>query len=229
MVPRKAALFIALTALPLAAADYKPDLVLVTFDGANGTTFQWQDMNDPVMGGASTSTFAVKDNAGIFNGTCAIVSFLKAPGFAKATTRTGNFADASSCLGGALELRVRSTTASYKGFKAGFTAPGVPSTSLYGGGSFKANFPDLEDTTDWQVVSLPFNTFSYDWSGFTGTCDTQDPNGQQHHCCSDADGGKYCPTAGFLATLTDMEVWAEGVQGDFHLEIDWIGASAAKK
>merc|ERR1712230_320434 len=97
------------------------------------------------------------------------------------------------------------TTATYKGFKVAFSAPGVPRTSIYGGGSYKAGFM-LKDTSDWQVVSVPFSDFSYDWSGYTGRCDTKDPNGwvshimtsfivitliiyrkfmpgRQHHCC----------------------------------------------
>ena len=31
---------------------------LVTFDGAKGTTFDWAVMNDPVMGGLSSSNFS---------------------------------------------------------------------------------------------------------------------------------------------------------------------------
>ena len=32
---------------------------LVTFDGAPGTTFKWNVINDPVMGGQSSSTFSI--------------------------------------------------------------------------------------------------------------------------------------------------------------------------
>ena len=32
---------------------------LVTFDGAQGTTFKWNVINDPVMGGQSSSTFSI--------------------------------------------------------------------------------------------------------------------------------------------------------------------------
>ena len=85
-------------AAPLASSSIK----LATFDGAKGrtprfgvhktfnaygfdegTTFKWMALNDPVMGGASTSTFAVEAGVGVFNGTCRVVSFLHAPGFAK--------------------------------------------------------------------------------------------------------------------------------------------------
>merc|ERR1712179_749204 len=41
---------------------------LVTFDGSEGTTFEFEAHNDPVMGGVSTSTFEVneEENCGIF-------------------------------------------------------------------------------------------------------------------------------------------------------------------
>ena len=66
-------------------------VTLATFDSASGTTFKWSDMNDPVMGGASKSTFSVEDGQGHFSGTCAIVPFLKAPGFCKISTSSGWF------------------------------------------------------------------------------------------------------------------------------------------
>ena len=77
----------------------------------------------------------------------------------------------------------------------------------------------------WIIKLIQNLLFSYDWSPFTGRCDTKDPTGQQHHCCSSADNFKYCPTTKYLATITDVEIWAEGVEGDFHLDIDYIGAN----
>lgn len=65
--------------MTVAGSDY---VDLVTFDGQDGTTFKWRDLNDPVMGGRSVSTFEV-DNDGqyaVFNGTVAIVPSLSAPG-----------------------------------------------------------------------------------------------------------------------------------------------------
>lgn len=203
---------------------------LVTFDGAEGTTFKWQDMNDPVMGGRSHSTFTVSKKVGVFNGTCAIVPSLNAPGFCKATTKSGflrhnKFADISSHIDGHMELRVRTSTPGFAGFRVAFGAKNCPSTSRYGGGSFKSGF-NLTDTAGWQLVKVPFTSFSYDWSGYTGRCDTKDPTGQQHHCCDAGANKKYCPTSTFLSTITDVEVWAEGAEGDFHLEIDYIGADS---
>ena len=63
-------------------------------------------------------------------------------------------------------------------------------------------------------------------AGMFRACDTLDPTGVQHHCCT-AEEPQYCPTADYLAKITDVEVWAEGTEGDFHLEIYWIGAGDA--
>jgi len=206
------------------------ELKLVTFDGDKTTTASWQDLNDPVMGGASTSSFKVSsDNTGVFNGTCAIVGFLKAPGFAK-IVGSGDFADITGYDN--IALRVRSSTPSYEGFKVAFAAPGIPKTSIFGGSSYKAGF-NLTGG-DWQVVEIPLTRFSYDWSGYTGRCDTKDPDsmfskGPQHYCCSKSglspSKPEVCVDAKYLSKINSLEVWAEGVQGNFNIEVDWIGAS----
>jgi len=118
-------------------------------------------------------------------------------------------------------FKVRSDTPDYQGFKVGFSAKGIPKTSPYGAPSFKAPF--AVSGTDWQIVTVNFDAFSYDWSPYTGKCDTKDPTGQQHHCCT-SDSPQYCPTKEFLSAITDMQVWAEGVAGDFHLEVEWFAA-----
>lgn len=200
---------------------------LASFDGADATTFDWKEMNDPVMGGQSTGTFVVdKENRfGVFNGTCAIVPALKAPGFCKATSEMATFQNVSTFLeAGSFQLRARSSTPGFMGFRVAFSAKNIPRTSTYGGGSFKTGFNMTG--TDWQVVTIPWTEFSYDWSGFTGRCDTLDPTGQQHHCCTQ-DESKYCPTVDYLGHITGLELWAEGAEGDFHLDIDWIGAGDA--
>jgi len=207
------------------------EIKLATFDGTKGSTASWRDLNDPVMGGGSTSTFRLNkaEKTGTFNGTCAIVKFLKAPGFAK-ITGSAKFHDITGYDN--IALRVRSSTPSYQGFKVAFAAPGIPKTSIYGGSSYKAGF-NLTGG-DWQLVEVPLTQFSYDWSGFTGRCDTKDPDGvlshgKQHYCCSksglEPSKPDVCVDSKFLSSINSVEVWAEGSEGDFNLEIQWIGAT----
>lgn len=214
----------------LVSVAFAAELKLVTFDGAKGTTAEWRDTNDPVMGGGSTSTFTTTgDKTAIFNGTCAIVGFLKAPGFAK-VMGSAKFADITGYEN--IALRVKTATPDYQGFKVAFAAPGIPKTSIFGGSSYKAEF-NLTGQ-DWQLVEVPLTQFSYDWSGYTGRCDTKDPaglfsRGIQHYCCDksglEPSKPEVCVDSKFLSIINSIEVWAEGVQGDFNMEIDWIGAT----
>merc|ERR1712232_884940 len=162
-------------------------------------------------------------------GTCAIVGFLKAPGFAK-IVGSAKFHDITGYDN--IALRVKSSTPDYQGFKVAFAAPGIPKTSIYGGSSYKAGF--TLSGSDWQVVEVPFTQFSYDWSGYTGRCDTKDPagfasKGVQHYCCDksglEPSKPEVCVDSKYLSTIDSVEVWAEGVKGDFSIEIDWIGAT----
>ena len=109
----------------VAAAATATTIPLATFDGAPSTTFKFVELNDPVMGGRSKSTFAVKDGVGVFDGTAAIVPSLKAPGFCNLETTDGlgvftRGADMSPYSH--LLLRVRSTTPAYPGFKVSLAA-----------------------------------------------------------------------------------------------------------
>jgi len=200
---------------------------LATFNGAQSTTVDWKEVNDPVMGGKSVGTFAVDqtNKKGVFNGTCALIPALNAPGFCNVQSQPmmfKKFPDVSQYLDGSFMIRVRSSTPEFKGFKLGWGAPGVPKSSSFSraSGSFKAPF--TVTGTDWQVIAVNISSFSWDWSPFTGECDTKDPTGQQHHCCT-AEQSEYCPTAKFLSTIDNLAMWAEGFEGNFHLEVEWIG------
>lgn len=198
---------------------------LVKFDDSR----TWRHMDDPVMGGRSKSTFAQHGGVGVFDGTCAIVPSLSAPGFCKIYTSSGSYPDASAFVNGSLQLRVRSETPSFKGFRvavdaAGLKCPGIafsPFTT-----SWKAPFA-VPAGSSFSTVTVPFSSFSCDWSAYTGACDTKDPGlfGKQHHCCSDKHPEK-CPSTAALSAITGVEVWAEGAEGKFHLELQEISASA---
>ena len=212
------------------------DIPLATFDGAQATTVEWEVKNDPVMGGGSTSTFTITpESTGSFEGTCRIVTFLKAPGFAK-VVGTKDFVDITGS--DAISLKVRSSTPGYKGFKIAFSGTDVPTVGPQFGpkrdGEYKAGF-EVEGS-DWQVVDVPFTQFSYDTSQYTGTCNFQDPDsafgkGAQHYCCSDSglepSKPEVCVDSKYLSVIKNVAIWAEGVEGDFNIEIESITASSA--
>eukprot|EP00929_Paragymnodinium_shiwhaense_P050295 TRINITY_DN25326_c1_g1_i4.p2 TRINITY_DN25326_c1_g1~~TRINITY_DN25326_c1_g1_i4.p2 ORF type:complete len:190 (-),score=55.94 TRINITY_DN25326_c1_g1_i4:48-617(-) len=103
----RTALVVAAAAAPWAAAE----VPLATFDGAAGTTRDWEPVNDPVMGGKSKSTFAVdKDRQlGLWNGNVAIVPFLGSPGFCNLMSpglgKKAEFPDLSEMAGIAVRAR----------------------------------------------------------------------------------------------------------------------------
>ena len=148
-------------------------------------------------------------------GTCRIVEYLQAPGFYKAYTQhplghDAVFNDASMHINGSLTIKLKTSSSDYAGFKIAFSAPGVPtvegSHSAYG--TFKAPFT-VADTDEVQTVTVPFTDFSWDWSDYTGSCESVDPTGLKHHCCSEEEP-EYCPTSEYLSQINGLELWAEG-------------------
>lgn len=219
---------------PAAAAAPPTKVVLAAFDGS-APARAWRVTDDPVMGGASHSALRLTgQGSASFEGTCAIVRFLHAPGFCKVSTGEGygrapeTFPDASPFLSGGLHLTVRSATPAYRGFKASFTARGMVRQpgQFHGVPSFKADFAvpaPSDDGPGWVTVRVPFSSFSAGTSEYTGRCDTKDPTGLQHHCCGTAHP-ELCPTAAHLSAITGLALWAEGVEGDFSLEVRAIAA-----
>lgn len=219
--------------LPVVAAPLAPAVVLATFDASGSTARTWRVMNDPVMGGRSHSSYSAESGVGRFAGTCEIVPFLHAPGFCKiSTARGGSYANASAFADGALHLTLRSPTPAYTGFKVAFTAQHMPDTRRghghHSSPSFKADFAAPPAAADGFVtVKVPFDTFSVDWSEFTGRCDTTDPHGGPTHVCCSAAHPEVCPHAHHLEQITGFSVWAEGVEGAFDVELREIAAGPA--
>jgi len=195
---------------------------LVTFDGAEGTTFTFRELNDPVMGGKSTGTWSLGDGFGIMDGEVVDVPSLQAPGFIKAQA-SGSFPDASAFIDGNLVLSVRTTNPEFEGYRVTFVSGAAsPSFSCSAGGSLpfsrgcykqKFSVPAGDDFVD---VKIPFNTFSDKWSSATGE--------QTTTCADDAD---VCPTAKKLANIQMIELWGEGAAGKLHLEVQSISAENA--
>ena len=205
----------------LLLANVAADDVLVTFDGAQGTTFKFVEMNDPVMGGKSTGTWTVNsDGFGVFDGEVVDVPSLSAPGFIKAAA-DGTFKDVSADIDDDLVLQVRTTTPDYAGFRVTLAAGAMsPSYSCAGGsgipfstGCYKAKFSmsDIGASDDFQEIRIPLNQFSDHWSSATG-----------EHTKECADDSSVCLTSKSLKKIQRVELWAEGALGKAHLEIKSI-------
>jgi len=195
------------------------DDFLVTFDGASGTTFNFEEMNDPVMGGQSTGTWTVNtdEGFGIMDGEVVNVPSLSAPGFIKSAA-DGTFKDVSADIGGYLVLSVRSTTPEYTGFRvtmaAGTYSPAYAcaggSSIPFSGGCYKAKF-SVPSGNEFQDVRIPLMQFSDHWSPATGE--------HTKECSYDS---SVCITADELKAILRMELWAEGSNGKVHLEVKSI-------
>merc|ERR1712190_373777 len=169
-----------------------------TFDGAAGSTFTFNELNDPVMGGKSTGTWSLGAGFGILDGEVVNVPSLKAPGFIKAAA-DGKFPDISEFIDGSLVLSVRTTTPQYAGYRVTFVADATsPSFACAAGGS------------------LPFSTFSDKWSSATGEHEVE--------CAADK---SVCPSAAKLTNIQRIEFWGEGAAGKLHLEVKSVFAEKA--
>lgn len=197
----------------------------ITLVNFSNKEIKWIETNDPVMGGQSTGNFSIINNTGNFQGNCKLIPYLNAPGFCKLYTKSkNNYSDISSYINKSLSILLNTKTYNYDGYFIGFKAHNVPKSSIYSSGSFKAPFSKyLKRNKDNQIVNIPFTDFSYDWSPYTGTCNTTDPTGVIHHCCSKLDNYKYCPKTEYLSSLTGFEIWAEGTEGIFDINLIWIG------
>lgn len=198
-------------------------ITLATFDGAKGTTFDFIECNDPVMGGESYGTFEVKEGEtwGTFQGEVVLIPALQAPGFIK-TAGDGVYVDASDALDGTVVLSVRSTTPEYEGFRVTLVSATSPSYSCSGGGSipfsrgcFKAKF-NIKEGSEFSEVRIPMSEFSDMWSPATG-----------EHTEDCADDDKNCIRERTLKHINRVEVWAEGAAGKVHVDIQSISVETA--
>jgi hypothetical protein len=188
------------------------EILILDFKGTDkAVTHTWRTNNDPVMGGQSYSTVAVENNMLNFTGACKIVPSLKAPGFITAVNSDKTaWPDVSKCEG--LEI-VHSSDTAYKGFRLQFGKKHVIGTAFASG--FKSQFTPVVGKLG--TVQLPFTSFTDDWNDATGA--------PIHTCKEDK---KYCPDKKTLEDLKTMAFWAEGVEGDIHLEVSSVSAYGCK-
>jgi len=160
----------------------------------------WTALNDPVMGGQSSSTVAVEAGLGKFNGEVVDVPSLQAPGFVSMESKGGPYPDVSSCKGLGFEAR---TATPYKGYRFSFGSEAVDGARYARG--FKTRF-DVE--SEFSSVDIDFADFSDNWDGKTGDVKVG--------CKEDKN---YCPSEQTLRNMGRIEFQGEGVNGVVSLEV----------
>merc|ERR1712203_324820 len=177
-----------------------------TFDGK--APHKWSTENDPVMGGQSDSSFVI-NAAGYadYSGHNRIVPSLKAPGFTFAHTEFNTlfskFPDVSGQDG--IILGLRNVDANITSFKFAFCDSRInPYRCQFQ--TFKADF-SIPVSSEFSEVFLPWAKFSDKWSATTGEHTAEEP-----------------PTASTLKSITQLQIWTEGVAGHFHLQVKYVRA-----
>lgn len=205
---------LALSTIAFASVASASEIVLASFDGSK-TQRQWREQNDPVMGGRSTGTFTVQNGRGVFNGTCAIVPKLSAPGFIKASageSPDSKYPDITKCDSIALTFQ---NIIDYDGFRFSFGNTHPKGGKFFASG-YKASLGPIKGLAPGapaQEIILPFKQFTDFWDDATGL---------PIHTC--ADDPQYCPNTETLQDMKTMSIWAEGKEGDVHMEIQKISA-----
>jgi len=224
---------------------------LVTFDGKPGTTFNFTKQDKVGEDGQpakmkSSGTWDVAGGYGALDADVVTewndaVGGWGWPGLMRATAE-GDFADASSTLGGSLILQVRSTTPGYAGFKISLATPEKwPKDQDYGcdgsegpfanRGCYKASFT-VPPSADFVSVQIPLTNFGGAWLYGSGN------TSPGMNCTESKIPGRIwphklpaneCLTAKSLADIKQISIWAEGVAGTVNLQVRSISAIPAVK
>lgn len=149
------------------ASPKRAPVELATFDGAKQTTFEWQTVNDPVMGGSSFSNFTV-DSArklGVWKGEVKIVSFLHAPGFCNLQAPgMGHTAEFPSVVGtSGVVLRARAAGGVLRSFAAMISTKGARHGAIFKKTGVYNAFYNLTGTMG--DVHLPWSAFKCTYRG----------------------------------------------------------------
>ena len=189
---------------------------------------EWEEMNDPVMGGKSTGSFRIdeENQIGIFVGTVNDVPFLHAPGFVQVRTVSSSpslYPDISHCQ--AFELIVASQYPQYNGYRMSFGTQHAPHGKMFAYG-YKTHFTFENDNSNdsvritdmtFQSIILPFHNFTDYWDDATGDaiidCNPDDSNDYI-----------YCPTPQALHNIQMIGLWGEGYVGNVNINIQEIYA-----
>ena len=194
---------------PAVGSESSPDVI--TLEDFSSPVNDWTTMNDPVMGGRSTSSLSIEaDGYASFSATCAIVPFLRAPGFVTMVTGrygSGSFPDVSTCQGLTISMR---TDVDYDGFYVSFGNDRAPGGRYAMG--YKSHF-ELVPGDAFVETRLPFEDFSDRWD---------DATGKTIVACKD--DPRFCPSLDTLRDMKTMSLWGEGVEGTFVLDVERIEA-----
>merc|ERR1712039_1081259 len=138
------------------------------------------------------------------------VPSLGAPGVIR-TIGEGTMSDVSSCTNIVVNLKSRYAYTGYYLSFGSISNSHMPGTPFYQYG-YKAPFQ--APVGSFGDVVVAFDTFTLDWDDATGKAIT-----------SCAQNATLCPTPAVLKDLQEVSVWAEGVNGDVHVEIKSLRAS----
>lgn len=185
----------------LASVASAKTIMLATFDGAKETSLTWRPVNDPVMGGQSTSKFSVEEPLGIFEGEVKIVPFLGAAGFCNLeTSATVSFPDISGTDGITVAAK-QTLDDGLTNFDVRFST--TQSNAAKPGAAWEADFT-LGDGQDSHFVS--YSAFTCQWRGQTLTN------------CGDIEEQ--------LSSVQQLVVGSGGVAGTFRLELSSLAATS---
>lgn len=205
----RAASFVSWASVVAMASAAAADETEILIESFADPTHAWTTMSDPVMGGLSTSSVAIADGVGRFEGEVAIVPFLHAPGFIQMLTsrgETGTYPDVSSCT--SLRMNLMADLA-YDGYRVSFGTVHLPEGHhAYG---YKADF--AAPVGAYADVVIPFTAFSAKWNEGTGD--------QEVSC---AENAAYCPDAATLQNMATFAIWGEGKEGSVRLSVKSISA-----
>jgi hypothetical protein len=187
-----------------AAAALGGNTAIVTFDGAKSTTHEFVAVNDPVMGGQSSSTFKVERKLGVFDGTVRIVPSLGAAGFCNANTEgTQSFPDVRGSQG--LGIRIMNS-GNLTGIEATVTTKN--SGTVFKHGDYSGAF-EVPSDGNFHEIELKWDKFQCKWRGEPIKCPTITDQ---------------------LDAVTELGLsfgQAPNVPGSFHVEIESIYAVGA--
>jgi hypothetical protein len=225
---------------------------LATFEDSTSKqhSITWTLQCDDIYAGLSKSTFSINKDVAVFEGNIAIAPKLRTPGGCMIHTifdddHMEGELDISDTTHLILEVK---STIPYNGFRI----------SLFGGGAdgspddsdYKANIlstthhDDNLDTDDdgWTTVAVSLNSFSKDWSKFTGetrnecssSSTTRGSSGSSSSSSSNnnyygGDLATVCMTDRVKKYINYIAIWALGVKGPFHIEIKSIRAENLDK